>query len=67
MKDASGDLAALACRNVIHEPNVQEGGDGVPALKSNLGIKDQMYSSSRLRHCLILGSLMLMHHPACPI
>ena len=57
MKDASGDLAALACRNVIHEPNVQEGGDGVPALIANLGIKDQMYSSSRMRHCLICDCL----------
>ena len=66
MKNASDDLAALAYRNVIHEPNVQEGGDGVPALIAKLGIKDQMYNS-RLRHCLILGSLMLMHHPPCPI
>ena len=39
MRDALGDLAALAYRDVIHDPIVQEGGDGVPALIADLGIR----------------------------
>ena len=39
MRDALGDLAALAYRDIICEPIVQEGGDGVPALIADLGIR----------------------------
>ena len=41
MRDALGDLAALAYRDAICEPIVQESGDdGVPALIADLGITD---------------------------
>ena len=49
VRDALGDLVALAHRDVIHEPIVQEGGDGVPALIADLGIRG--YGSHRLRYC----------------
>ena len=39
MRGALGDLAALAYQDVICEPIVLEGGDGVPALIADLGIR----------------------------
>ena len=39
VRDALGDLAALAYRDVIREPIVQEGGDNGPALIADLGIR----------------------------
>ena len=39
MRSILVDLAALAYRDVTHEPIVQEGGDGVLALIADLGIR----------------------------
>lgn len=40
MTDALGDLTALAYRDVICEPTVQESGDDVPSLIANLEMRD---------------------------
>ena len=39
VRDALGDLAALAYKDVIREPIVREGNDTVPALIADLGIR----------------------------
>ena len=39
IRNALADLAALAYRDEIFEPIVQEGGNPVPALVANLGIR----------------------------
>ena len=39
VRDALGDLAALAYKDVIREPIVREGSDTVPALIADLGIR----------------------------
>ena len=52
VRNALGDLAVLAYQDVIHEPIVQEGGDGVPVLIADLGIK--VYDFHRLRYYLML-------------
>ena len=39
VRNALVDLAALAYRDVTHEPIVQKGGDGVLALIADLGIR----------------------------
>ena len=38
-RDALGDLAALAYKDIIREPIVHEGSDTVPALIADLGIR----------------------------
>ena len=40
VQDALGDLAALANKHVIHELVVHEGNAEVPALVTDLGIRD---------------------------
>ena len=39
VQDALGDLAALAYKDVIHEPVVREGSDDAPALIADLGVR----------------------------
>ena len=45
VRDALGDLAALAYGDAFHEPVVQEGGDGVPTLIADLDIKAILHVS----------------------
>lgn len=39
VRDALGDLAALAYGDIVCEPMVHEGGDNAPALIADLGIR----------------------------